>query len=262
FDNRSIIKGYSRTLIGRCMNPQMQDMKALLYMPLRIWKLEDRVAGADLGMGKFQFDFEKEEDIKEVMKMEPFHFDYWMVSLVRWSPVVDPQYPSAIKFWADVTFESIGKALGKVEAVNLDEGKIQVTIDGFKPLVLETTFEFDGGEETTVYLRYERLFGFCKICQSLCHDSQRCPTRIGMEDRWSREEYSDEPANCQGPMSYKAAAKYGGNEGKEVLKNNGGGTDSKQYKGRSERKYGEGSSQTNRPSNHFPPKEHHKRRMT
>ncbi|ESQ47391.1 hypothetical protein EUTSA_v10028246mg, partial [Eutrema salsugineum] len=136
FDNRSLIEGYSRTLIGRCMNPQMQDMKALLYMLPRIWKLEDRVAGADLGMGKFQFDFKKEEDIKEVMKMEPFHFDYWMMSLVRWSPVVDPQYPWAIKFWvkvmgvplhywADVTFESIGKALRKVEAVNLDEAKIQ-----------------------------------------------------------------------------------------------------------------------------------------
>ncbi|ESQ55999.1 hypothetical protein EUTSA_v10027058mg, partial [Eutrema salsugineum] len=64
FDNRSLIEGYSRTLIGRCMNPQMQDIKALLYMLPRIWKLEDRVAGADLGMGKFQFDFE-EEAIKE-----------------------------------------------------------------------------------------------------------------------------------------------------------------------------------------------------
>ncbi|ESQ43704.1 hypothetical protein EUTSA_v10015686mg [Eutrema salsugineum] len=191
------------------MNPQMQDMKALLYMLPRIWKMEDRIAGADLGMGKFQFHFQKEEDIQEVMKMEPFHFDYWMLSLVRWSPVVDHQYPSAIKFWvrimgvllhfwAVVTFEIIGKALGSVEAVNLDEGKIQVIIDGFKPLIFETTVEFDGGVETMVYLRYERLFGFCKICQSLCHDHQRCPTRSESEERRRRGEFNDDPTNGYG----------------------------------------------------------------
>ncbi|ESQ56211.1 hypothetical protein EUTSA_v10027529mg, partial [Eutrema salsugineum] len=121
-----MIKSYARTLIGRCMNPPMQDMKALLYMLPRIWKVKDRVAGADLGLGRFQLDFDREEDIAEVTKMEPFHFDYWMLSLVRWSPVVDPKCPSAIMFWvriiglplhfwADQTFESIGKALGDVK---------------------------------------------------------------------------------------------------------------------------------------------------
>ncbi|ESQ50297.1 hypothetical protein EUTSA_v10002274mg [Eutrema salsugineum] len=76
FDNSSLIGSYSITLIGRCLNPPMQDMKTLLYMLPRIWKVEERVAGADLGLGKFQFDFDREEDIQEVMKMEPFHFDY------------------------------------------------------------------------------------------------------------------------------------------------------------------------------------------
>ncbi|ESQ46518.1 hypothetical protein EUTSA_v10000620mg [Eutrema salsugineum] len=71
FDNTNLIESYSRTLIGRCMNPHMQDMKALLFMLPRIWKVEERVAGADLGLGRFQFDFDKEEDIIEIMKMEP-----------------------------------------------------------------------------------------------------------------------------------------------------------------------------------------------
>ncbi|XP_024011274.1 uncharacterized protein LOC112086537 [Eutrema salsugineum] len=99
FDNSGLIEEYSKTLIGRCMNSPMQDMKMLLYMLPRIWKVEERVAGADLGLGRFQFDFESEENIKEVMKMEPFHFDYWMLSIVRWTPIVDPSYPSAIMFW-------------------------------------------------------------------------------------------------------------------------------------------------------------------
>ncbi|ESQ44712.1 hypothetical protein EUTSA_v10003397mg, partial [Eutrema salsugineum] len=69
FDNSELIEGYAMTLIGRCMNPPMQDMKMLLYMLPRILKVEDKVAGMDLGRGRFQFDFESEEDIKEVMKM-------------------------------------------------------------------------------------------------------------------------------------------------------------------------------------------------
>ncbi|ESQ30888.1 hypothetical protein EUTSA_v10011945mg, partial [Eutrema salsugineum] len=261
---------YSKTLIGRCMNPAMQDMKALLYMLPRIWKMEERVAGADLGLGSFQFDFDREEDIQEVMKMEPFHFDYWMLSLVRWAPVVDPSYPSAIKFWVRI-IGSIGKALGVVKAVNLDEGKIQVEIDGLKPLVFETAVEFDGGEETIIYLRYERLFGFCRTCQSLCHDQSRCPTRMGKDDRNMKEESVEEPRNGHGAISYKAETKYGGPGGKDVTRSGGGGMvsigqnkgkwkayaeeDGKQGKGRVERRYGDGTSKSSRPSGYIPPKE-------
>ncbi|ESQ33255.1 hypothetical protein EUTSA_v10005429mg [Eutrema salsugineum] len=69
FDNSSLIEAYSKTLIRWCMNPHMQDMKALLYMLPRIWKVEDRVARADLGLGRFLFDFHPEEDIMQVLKM-------------------------------------------------------------------------------------------------------------------------------------------------------------------------------------------------
>ncbi|CAH2078196.1 unnamed protein product [Thlaspi arvense] len=68
FDNSELIKGYQRPLIGRCMNPTAQEMNALLFMMPRIWKVEDRVAGADLGMERFQFDFDEEEDIQAKRK--------------------------------------------------------------------------------------------------------------------------------------------------------------------------------------------------
>ncbi|CAL9216478.1 unnamed protein product, partial [Arabidopsis halleri] len=161
------------------------EMKTLLFMLPRIWQLEGKVAGADLGLGRFQFDFETEEDITAVLKMEPLHFDHWMVSLVRWAPSVDPNYPSSItfwirvlgvpiEFWADQTFREIGEDLGKVEAVDIMGGRVQVTIDGFKPLCFETEIEFGNGEETVMFLQYERLFGFCELCYSLCHDKSVC----------------------------------------------------------------------------------------
>lgn len=122
--------------------------------------------------------------------MEPFHFDYWILSLVRWKPKVELSYPSEIHFqiriigvplhfWADPTFRAIAKALGRVDdgddPIDSDDGMVPVMIDGFKPLCFETTVEFHGGEETTITLRYERLFGYCRRCFSLCHEASECP---------------------------------------------------------------------------------------
>ncbi|CAH2070119.1 unnamed protein product [Thlaspi arvense] len=61
--------------------PKLKDMNALLVMFPRIWKVDDRVAGADLSMGRFQFDFDEEEDIISVMQMESYRFDGWMVEV-------------------------------------------------------------------------------------------------------------------------------------------------------------------------------------
>ncbi|KAG2302641.1 hypothetical protein Bca52824_031292 [Brassica carinata] len=157
FDNSALIKSYSKTLIGRCMNPEEQDMKALFLNLPKIWKLEKGVSGKDLGFGKFQFDFEKEEDIEAVLKQQPYHFDYWMLSLARWQPMKSQSFPSEILFWVRLlgvpmefrtvpTFESIGNAIGRTVDVDLDNVRVQVVVDGFKELCFETTLDFKGGE--------------------------------------------------------------------------------------------------------------------
>ncbi|KAG2273482.1 hypothetical protein Bca52824_068037 [Brassica carinata] len=209
FDNSALIKGYSRTLIGRCMNPSKQDVKLLITMLPKIWKVEERVVGADLGLGRFQFDFEQEEDIEEVLKMQPFHFDYWMLSLVRWQPRVERNYPYEITFWVRVlgvplqlwaipTFENIGGAIGRVIEVDIDYGRVKVVVDGYKNLVFETEVDFHGGEhyegdEVPVSLRYEKLFGYCRACFSLCHDIHKCPSSTeGPEKRLESQEDTDD----------------------------------------------------------------------
>ena len=149
--------------------------------------MEGRVVGTDLGLGRFQFAFDLEEDIVEVLKMEPFHFDSWMVSLVRWKPVLEPNYPSKITFWVRVlelplqfraaeTLQSVGQAIGTVQGpMDLIGGRIRVEVDGFKPLVFSVTVDFEEGVEVTVALRYEKLFGFCRECYMLTHEQSRCP---------------------------------------------------------------------------------------
>lgn len=191
FDNTEIIKNYARTLVGRCMNPAEKNMAALLTNLPKIWNLENRVAGADLGHGKFQFDFDTEKAIEEVLKNQLYHFDYWMISLARWQPKKSHNYPSEITFlikvvgvpcdyWGEPTFECIGDAIGKTVEVDLDFGRIKVVLDGFKELVFDTTVEFNGGEfhdgqEEWVSLEYEKLFDYCETCYSLCHKTTKCP---------------------------------------------------------------------------------------
>lgn len=175
FDNSELVKTFSKTLIGRCMNPEAQEMKALLGNLPKIWKLEDKVVGRDLGMGKFQFDFGKEEDMEGVLKLLPFHFDYWMLSLAKWQAKQSPTFPSDIMFWVRVrgvpsqfrtkaTLRSIGDAIGRTVAVDVDQIRVQVVLDGFQPLCFETSVDFKGGEfyegvEAPIELQYEKLFG-------------------------------------------------------------------------------------------------------
>ncbi|CAE6075097.1 unnamed protein product [Arabidopsis arenosa] len=224
-------EGYSKTVIGRCFNPRIQEMKSLLHMMPQICGLEGKVAGADLSLGKFQFDFDNEEDIAAVLKMEPFHFDNWMVSMVRWTPTVDPDYPSTLKFWVRVldvplqfwtepTFRYIGKELSHVEedaaAMDLQKGRVQVTINGLNPLCFETEIEFSNGEETRFKLRYERLHGFCEVCFSLCHEAAFCLQSLEKNHDRFRGFDGEEEEDIK-HLSYRGAviADRGNGEGQE-----------------------------------------------
>lgn len=201
-------------------------MKSLIIMLPKIWKMEETVVGADLGLGRFQFDFDQEEDIVEVLRMQPYHFDYWMISLVRWQPVREKNYSSEItfwvrvlgvpiEFWASQTFESIGAAVGKVEEVDVDFGRVKVVLDGSQPLSFDVSIdfkggEFHGGEEASVTLKYEKLFGFCKTCFSLCHDYHHCPLTMECpRDERDTREGSPELKN-ERSASYKGVVINGG----------------------------------------------------
>lgn len=213
------------------MNPKQQDVKALIIMLPKIWKMEERVVGADLGLGCFQFDFDEEEDIETVLKMQPLHFDYWMLSFVRWQPVGAKNYPSDIifwvrvlgvplQFWAAPLFESIGNDLGEVMEVDLDTGRIRVRIDGFQNLCFETTVDLRGGEfyegeELTVSLRYEKLFGYCRTCFSLCHDIHKCPLGKGSVEEKSENREAHTGRLEERSSSYKGVVIHGNVDTKE-----------------------------------------------
>lgn len=289
FDKSAIIATHARTLIGRLMNPPKQNMKMMLFQLPRIWQVEGRVVGTDLGLGRFQFAFDHEEDIVEVLKMEPFFFDNWMISLVRWKPVVEANYPSKIIFWVrpmDIplqywdaqTFQSIGEVLGRVHGnVDMVEGRVRVEVDGFKPLVFTMTVDFDEGVEMPITLRYEKLVGYCQEGFCMTHDQSRCSilTKV-IEEGSNKAGYEDREANVN---SYKTAVMNGreqtgerregqhgryqngreGNKGKGVARDKAGSRfEEAQHKpkDRYHRGNGEGSAMYGRQAGQFGPRVH------
>lgn len=153
------------------------------------------------GRGMFQFYFENEEDIEGVLKLQPYHFDYWMIALAKWQPQQPPQFPSEIPFRVRIlgvptefrtfpTVERIGNAIGKTIEVDLEQMRVLVVVDAFQELCFETTVDFKGGEfyngkEAPISLRFEKLYGYCETCGSLCHKDDNCPLTDGISNKGS-----------------------------------------------------------------------------
>lgn len=188
FDNSDIIRSLNKTLIGRITNPETQNIGSIVSVMPKIWKLDDgRVTGSDLGLGRFRLDFKREEDILEVLKTEPFSFNQWMVSIVRWEPAVYKNHPCDITFWVslvgvpthwweDRVLRRIGDELGTVREVDEVNAMVRVTVNGTKPLCFEIPVRFEtSGEEVDVKVEYEKLSGYCSTCFRLSHDKESCP---------------------------------------------------------------------------------------
>lgn len=126
-------------------------------------------------------------------------------------------------FWAELTFKTIGSALGDVKAVDIDARIVQVVIDGFKSLCFETYVEFHNGEEIPISLRYDRLFGFCRQCFSLCHEDKECPTLAtgGGGDPPSDSESRAKMLSYKGAVENKKAPTNEGEKGWQYGKRQG-----------------------------------------
>lgn len=152
----------------------------------RIWDVEGRVQGSDLGNGKFQFDFTNEEDLLKVLSRRPCHFNRWSFSLERWEANIREDFPNTMLFWVhvtgippiykkDQTYRGIGEALGEAKTVDVDGARVQVSLNGDNPLQFERKVGFDNGDIVKVSLRYEGLHRYCFSCKRISHKERTCP---------------------------------------------------------------------------------------
>ncbi|CAA7023879.1 unnamed protein product [Microthlaspi erraticum] len=129
FDNSDLVEKHSLTLIGRVTNPKIQQMWFLISFFSEHWKTSSPAIGADLGQGKFQFQFSTAADMQMVMNNRPYHFAHWMLILQQWEHTVSTTCPSQIPFWIKIQdvlvhlwneamLRSIGEDLGVFECNN------------------------------------------------------------------------------------------------------------------------------------------------
>lgn len=207
FDFSDLIEKYKNSLVGRMFHVEGRSIEALLtFMPgSRIWDVEGRVRGTDLGNGKFQFDFKEEEDLLKVLQRRPCHFNRWSFSLERWEANIREDFPNTMLFWVhvkgiptiykkDETFRGIGDALGETKAVDADGARVQVSLNGDNPLHFESKVGFDNGDIVNVTLRYEGLYRYCFTCKRISHEERSCPELSELEKMRKKSMRADAPS--------------------------------------------------------------------
>lgn len=187
-DMISAAEKFKNTVIGRMFHKEGRSMDAIIGMlpKPKIWDVEGRAWGTNLGNGKFQFDFDKTEDMMKVLNKRPWHFNRWSFSLEKWEPFTSEIFPNTMIFWVkatgvpvhywnDDTFTEIGRALGDVKAIDAKRDKFQVSINADNPLQFERRVGFPNGDTGLVSLEYEGLHRHCFTCKLLPHEETTCP---------------------------------------------------------------------------------------
>lgn len=167
-DMTAVSEKFKRTVIGRMFYTEGRSMDAVISLlpKEKIWNVEGRVQGMNLGNGRFQFDFDTEEDMNKILDKRPWHFNRWSFSLERWEPFTSELFPNTmvfwvrvtgvpIHFWNDDTFKEIGKALGEIKKIDANRAKIQISINADAPLQFERKVDFPNGDTGMATFAYE-----------------------------------------------------------------------------------------------------------
>lgn len=144
-------------------------------MPLK-WQKQGRVRGIALSKEKFQFIFDNEHDLLEVLDKGVHTFREWAIVVERWEEVPPPDSLQYIPIWVQIqnipinyqtekAIEALGDIVGKVITVAFDPMKarsnvyerVKVNFDVSRPLRKEKVIDLRNGGSTKVYFNYERI---------------------------------------------------------------------------------------------------------
>lgn len=185
--NQVDTRRHALTLIGRVTNPSVQKVWSLIPFFTDHWKADISPVGSDLGMGMFQFQFERESDLLTVLDKRPYHYARWMVILQRWEATISPDFPSMIPFWIKIQgvpihlwseeiAQNIGNDIGTFEVAEITAQtfRMRVHINGRLPLIKASVVEYPNGDELDATLVYEKLEKHCLHCGKLDHEIRDC----------------------------------------------------------------------------------------
>ncbi|KAF8051283.1 hypothetical protein N665_1754s0001 [Sinapis alba] len=209
-----VAERFRLTLIGRVFHLRGRSIDALIHLlpRNRIWNVEGRVRGINLGNGRFQFDFDNESDLLSVLNKRPCHFNQWSFALERWEPFTCESFPNTIPFWISVTgvpvhfwnnktFIEISKALGTGISLDSARARIQASVNVDKPLQFERRIQFPNGDTGRVSFSYDGLHRYCFTCRMISHDENACPNLTQEERDLKRKQRAEINAQGDNPRS-------------------------------------------------------------
>ena len=185
------------SLIGRVLNPSCQPMKHLIRNMPRKWQKEGRVTGVALTSEKFQFIFDSEHDLEEVLAKGVHTYNDWSIVVDRWYENPPDDYLRYMLLWVQIwnipvnyytvkAITKLGDLIGEVKEVvfNPDLPQVQefvrvkVLFDVSRPLRRSKVINFKNGDSATVHFHYERVQKRCYECQRLTHEKDVCPILV------------------------------------------------------------------------------------
>lgn len=89
----------SSSLLSRFLNPENQRMSKWILEMHRIWRLYDRVRGIAVSKDRFEFIFNHEDDLLEVLKTGVWTQDDWCVVMEKWIEDPPPDYLRYLPVW-------------------------------------------------------------------------------------------------------------------------------------------------------------------
>lgn len=185
------------SLMGRTLNPERQIMSQLIYKMPRKWQKEGRVRGVALSSEQFQFIFDNEHDLLDVLEKGVQTFNEWVIVLERWVEISPEDYLQYIPLWVQISkipvnfytkkaLYALGDIIGEVKMVAFDPSKpitqpfvrVQVKFNVAKPLRTSKVIDLGEGKSTIIHFNYENIQKGCFTCFRLNHEKPSFPLEV------------------------------------------------------------------------------------
>lgn len=122
------------SLVGRLLNQMYQKMPGLIFTMPRKWQKEGRVRGVALSQEKFQFFFQNEHDLNDVLEKGVHTYNEWALAIDRWVQEPPDDYLQFIPIWVQIrdipmnyyteaALSALGDLVGKTKFVAFDPTK-------------------------------------------------------------------------------------------------------------------------------------------
>ena len=158
------------------------------------WQKEGKCRGVALSQERFQFFFDHEHNLLDVLEKGVHTFNEWVVVVERWVEDPPDDYLQFIPLWIRISnipinyytkeaIMALGDLVGEVKILIFDPQKpqtqpyerVQVRFNVANPLRMSKIVKIKGGKSVTIHFNYERIQKRYFTCQRLNHEQSICP---------------------------------------------------------------------------------------